>query len=975
MTSRIERSYRMACLLSSMLIPVIFTAPALAQEPAAGAAVAEDEIIVTGSRLIRRDLVASSPITTLDAEQIQASGNVTLEDTLNEFPQIKPGNTGSTNQSGGAGILTADLRGLGPVRTLVLVDGRRYIPADVTGLTDLSTIPDMLVERVEIVTGGASAVYGSDAIAGAVNFVLQRKFEGVKLQAQYGETTRGDGANYKIDLMLGANSSDGRGNATLFGSYTDRNAVRFGDRAFARQPFLPDAQGVLQPFGTGTIPGALIGVTAPDLPRIQGVNLTNPGGTCPGPIQGVRFGAGSVPAPFCRPVDQYNYAAPNFLLRPLERWQLGGTASYEITDNVEAYANSFFTRKVNAYQQAPEALNPNSAGQEAGTLIIPNADTNPLFSPALRSFFAANRGFFDADGDGIYTVRSVSWQIAEFGNRFVETKAESYIATAGLRGGVELFGNDWNWDSFYQYSRSDSKFSQFNRLSRSRLTLGLDAVLVNGVPQCRVQLLGCVPVTIFGTDALTPAMVNFLKINTSRDDAFTRQVAGGSLAGDLFELPAGAVSSAFGVEWRKETFDTIPDQAQLSNDLGASTIPAIINGGKVDVSEVFGEVRVPLLSDMTLIKELAIEGAARLSDYSTIGSVFTWKGAVDWIVSDSMRLRGSVSRAIRAPNLNELFGAPGQGFVGGTDPCVSTNNPTAAQKQVCLAQGVPPALIDTLLVGASQGFQVRSGGNPDLSEEKADTYTVGAVFTPAFAPKLGVSIDYFNITVDDAITQVSGQALLNSCFLTLDVASAACQSTSRLTSGNIDVIRAPLLNIASRRVSGVDLQVSYPFPLPSLFEISGEAATLNLLLVASQQFEDRTQLLAGQPIIDCAGRYGGTCSSDSIRITPDLSGLIRATFASGPLSVSVQGNYLGNLKLASNAARNQNGTLPHRMYVDLNAKFEFSESLEIFGGMNNLFDLQPPILGFGPGGDSNSDPQTFDPLGRSFFIGARVAFK
>ncbi|MFC3714233.1 TonB-dependent receptor plug domain-containing protein [Sphingoaurantiacus capsulatus] len=960
------------------MMPALLAAPAAAQEAAADTDASspdESEIVVTGSRLIRRDMIAVSPITTVDAEQIQASGNVTLEDTLNEFPQIKPGNTGSTNQSGGAGVLTADLRGLGPVRTLVLVDGRRYIPADVTGLTDLSTIPDMLVERVEIVTGGASAVYGSDAIAGAVNFVLQRKFDGIKMQAQYGETTRGDGGSYKVDLMLGANSSDGRGNATLFGSYTDRNAVRFANRAFARQPFLPDAQGVLQPFGTGTIPGALIGVTTPDLGRIQGVNLLNPGGACPGPIQGVRFGTGSVPAPFCRPTDQYNYAAPNFLLRPLERWQLGGTASYEINDSIELYANTFFTRKVNAYQQAPEALNPNSAGQEAGTLIIPNADTNPLFSPALRSFFAANRGFFDSDGDGVYTVRSVSWQIAEFGNRTVETTAESYIATAGLRGDVDLFGNDWRWDSFYQYSRSDSKFSQFNRLSRSRLTLGLDAVLVNGVPQCRVQLLGCTPVTIFGTDALTPAMVNFLKINTSRDDSFTRQVAGGSLAGDLFELPAGLVSSAFGVEWRKETFDTVPDQAQLSNDLGASTIPSIINRGDVDVREIFAEVRAPLLHDIPFIKELALEGAARLSDYSTIGSVFTWKGAVDWIVSDGVRLRGSVSRAIRAPNLNELFGAPGQGFVGGADPCLAANRPTAAQKQVCLAQGVPTALIDTLQVGASQGFQVRSGGNRALAEEKADTYTLGAVFTPTFAPKLGLSIDYFNIKVDDAITQVSGQALLNSCFRTLDVASAACQSTSRLTSGNIDVIRAPLLNIASRKVSGVDVAITYPVPLPSFFEIGGEAATLALQLVATKQFDDKTQLLPGEPIIDCAGAYGGTCSSDSIRITPDLTGLLRATWSSGPASVSLQGSYLGDLKLASNAAPNQNGTLKHRMYVDLNAKWRLLDQLEIFGGLNNIFDLQPPILGFGPGGDSNSDPQTFDPLGRAFFVGARISFK
>ncbi len=253
-----------------------------AQEAAAGAEV-QEEVVVTGSRLLRsRDLVEVSPVQTVNVEEISLSGNVTLEDTLNQFPQLNPDNTGTVNQSGGSGVLSADLRGLGAVRTLVLVDGRRFIPADVTGLVDPATIPDSLIERVEIITGGASAVYGSDAIAGAVNFILKDDFEGTEFKAQYGETDRGDGQNRKLDMLFGVNTEDGRGNVTLHASYTNRDPVFMADREFSRQPLIEDPQGNLVNFGSGNIPGGLISIPASQFGQINGVDLSNSDGSCPG---------------------------------------------------------------------------------------------------------------------------------------------------------------------------------------------------------------------------------------------------------------------------------------------------------------------------------------------------------------------------------------------------------------------------------------------------------------------------------------------------------------------------------------------------------------------------------------------------------------------------------------------------------------------------------------------------------------------
>ena len=953
-----------------------FVAGAQAQEAGTEDAVLE-EVIVTGSRLRRdRDFIAISPVQSIDLDWIQSTGNLTLSETLNQYPQLVPDNTSVTNQSGGTGVLAANLRNLGSVRTLVLVDGRRFIPADETGLTDLATIPDMLIERVEIVTGGASAVYGSDAIAGAVNFILRDDFEGVEARYQYGETSEGDGANYKVDLLLGSNVAGGRGNVTLHGSYTDRDLVFFQDRAFSAVSLLADGNGELQVLKLPTIPGGLINIPEPDFPLIQGVDLIGAQATCPGPVQGVRFGEGSVPAPFCRPTDGFDFPPLNYLQRPLERWQMSALGRFDINDNVEAYSQLIYTNKENAYQQAPDSVRPSSPGEERGTLLIPNADTNPMFAPVLQDFFAANQAYFDPDNDGIYTVRNVAYRAQQLGPRTFTTQADSYSFVAGLRGEFELAANPWSWDSYYQFARSDVNIVQQNLLSQTRLDLGLDPIFDGqGDLVCRAGgVLGCVPVNFFGTDGMTPDMIDFLRVTGGRQDRFTRELAAASLTGDLFELPAGPLSSAFGIEWRREEFSTVPNDVLLSGEVGGGeNVAATLNQGDFDIFEVFGEVRIPLLRGLPAIEDLAIEAAVRFSDYSTIGSVTTWKGSIDWQVNEWARVRSGISRAIRAPNLNELFAQRTLGFDGGSfDPCWAISNPTSAERDLCLQQGVPQALVDNLPQPEPGFFSLR-GGNPNLDEEEADTFTLGLVLMAT--ETLSIAVDYFDIEIEDAISPVAGQVIVDSCFASLDINTTECQAITRLTNGQIDFVEASLLNVATRKARGVDVTADWAVDeLPRFLALPGNDASLDLSLVATKQFDESTQVVATQPVIECAGFYGANCSSDGVRITPDLSWLLRGSWRSGPVDVNAQLNYIGELELHPDSTPLVIQSVSGRAYLDLNGGFRVNDNLRFFVSIQNALDKDPPVIGLEAGGDSNTNVETFDPLGRRYVLGASVEF-
>jgi outer membrane receptor protein involved in Fe transport len=961
-------------LLASTIASMVATPQVLAQDDDAATL---EEIVVTGSRIIRnRDFQGVSPIATVDANHIVESGNVTLEDTLNAYPQLNPDDTSASNQSGTDGVLAGDLRGLGSVRTLVLVDGKRFIPGGVTGLVDMAAIPDMLIEKVEIVTGGASAVYGSDAIAGAVNFILKDDFQGVDLRYQYGQATGGqrygrDNTITKIDVLLGSNTDDGKGNITLHASYTSRDPVFMENREFSIQPWLADSTGQLNKFGSGNIPGGKIYVPSSDFSKvtINGVDLTGAAANCTGGrIQGVKFGLNAEPSPFCRDEDQFNYAETNYILRPLDRWQISALARYEVSDNVEAYAQFFTTKKENEWQMAYLATAPTSAGNARGFLDLPDAVNNPVYPAPLRAFFSENASYFDADGDGTMTTSGNGRRFVEFGPRNAHILHESLGMTGGLRGEVELgsTGNVWNWDVFYQYQRSDVNLTRQGLLSQSRTSLGLDVVVVDGVAKCRSTLLNCVPVNVYGTDQLTEEMAGFLSVVTGRTDYFTRQTFGGSFAGNLIELPGGPLGAALGFEYRDEYYQTNPDEISASGDLGG-TAP-IYNTGEFDLFEAFAEVRLPISNIISL------EAAIRASEYSTMGGVFTWRTGVDFSPTDSLTMRASASRAIRAPNLDELYSPQIGGFGGGLDPCVAVNKPTAAQKDFCVTQGVPSAQKDSLETPASEGWRHFVGGNPNLQEEESDTYTVGIVLTPPQIEGFSIAVDYWNIEINDAISSVNSQTIVNNCYDVLDPTNPSCLVISRDPLGNIDQVDSPLLNLATRLGNGVDLQFQYQTELSDFFAVPGYGASLDIRLVSTWHESDATIRLAGEAPNECAGRLGGTCSANFIRATPGMRAMLSGRWSSGPASVRTSIHMIGKMTAAADAYANNALPIAAQYYWDVSGNYAFNEKIDFFGGVNNVLNEGPPVIGFRAGGDSNTQAQLYDTVGRRYFVGATYHF-
>ena len=936
-----------------------------------------EEVVVTGSRLRRdRDFVEISPVATVGMDEIQNSGFLTLEQTVNRMPQLRPETTSNSNQYGGA-AMSADLRGLGRVRTLVLVDGRRYIPAEVSGVADLASIPDIMVQSAELVTGGASAIYGSDAIGGVVNFRLRNDISGVTARYQRGASGYGDGETERADLLVGYGSDDGSSNVAFAFSWSERGTILGADRSFSAIPLYP-VQGELVQFAAGNIVGNRVSLNSQQMTQIKGVDLS---GDCPPNerLTGVRFGSGGEPLPFCNIRDGYNYAETNFLLRPIDRFQISAIGHHEINDRVEAYAQVFNIKYRQDYRMAANATPTTSAGYPRGTVYIPDAVNNPVFSPTLQNFWAQNAELFDPDGDGNYEVFNTGRRMIEFGTRDFDYTTDAFLATGGLRGDFDLGENNWTWDTFYQFSRNDTVHSLVGLLSKSALSLGLDVVInEDGSASCRNPIRGCVPVNVFGTDVLTPEMVEFLRTERVDDQRFERTVAGATLAGDLFELPAGTVATAFGAEYRKESIRIVPNEAQLRNDITGASIAPYITDGSYDLAEVFGEVRVPLLNDQMGLQSLAIEGAARAANYSTVGSVSTWNLSLDMDVNDQLKIRAGYGTAIRAPNLDELLAPVGTGFEPDTtsDPCFSFNNPSQAVKDLCVQQGVPANLIDTLDVSARQGYSEISGGNADLSEEQADTLTAGFVLSPNFLTGLTMSVDYYKIEMTDAIATVGGPQLINDCFSILDINSASCQSIVRDRNGNILDVYAPLLNLADRNVDGLDWSATYIFDsVPDWLSLPNREATMDIRWFGSWQFTNEIQVLQSTPAVDCAGKFNRPCSRGATRPSPNFRGLLRVNWNSGPLTLSPEMNYVGQLEQYENTTPStllNASTQDPWVIFNLNGSWNFTENTTLNFGINNLTDKEPPIWGYIAGTDLNIAVNLYDPMGRSYFVGVEV---
>lgn len=964
--ARLRADFLGSSLLRGMAALAIAAAPqyVLAQESTTLA-----EVVVTGSRLVRSDLSAPSPTTVINQDAVQLSGDTTVESVINELPQLSAGNNSSVNSAGGSGVLTANLRGLGPARTLTLVNGRRFIPANSAGSVDLATIPTALVERVEIITGGASAVYGSDAIAGAVNFLLRDDFEGLQVSSQYGETSENDGRSVQYDVLFGSNFSEDRGNVTVYASHATRDPVFMQDRDFSRVPL----NAALGRSGSGNIPGGRVSLSAAQINSLNvgggaGVIPTGPEG-CTTPVSSIRFGANGAVLRHCDPETLYNYAAGNYLLRPLERTQFSGLAHYSFSERAEGYAEVHYALAENEFQQAADSLAIVTGSNPYFEVV--NYATNPVLSPDVRALFVNNPQIFDPDGDGNARIAGgISRRVDELGLRNFAFERSTIGTTLGVRGDFPVGEYTWRWDVFGQYQRSRTDETVRNTMSPARLSLGLNSTTNSaGQVVCVTAVLGCVPVNPFGLGSISPEAAAFISPARSSTDRFERSVAGASLAGEFLKLPAGPISVAIGAEYRSDDYRFLPGATDLALEYGSASRG--ITAGGYDVSEVFGEIRVPLLSDMPFADILALEGAIRSSDYSNFGSVDTWRAGLEWGPVEWLRFRSAYNVAIRAPGINELFAPITEGFSPGNDPCAAVRNPSQAQKDFCVQQGVPSAEINTF-VQAALGFAQVSGGNPDLKEETSDTWTVGAVLRLPFLDRFNLAVDYYEIEVEDAVSTLNAQTTLDVCYQLLDANSEPCRAITRLPdNGQVFQVRASNSNIGSLSVKGVDLTADYTFGLPDAVAFSG-GADLSLVLNTGWLFERVSQLVGAAPI-DCAGFFG-SCTAQGAGGSPDFKAMLAASYNSGPLMVRTQIRHIAGLEPLANIAASTPVVAGSVTYVDFATTVQVGEKLELFGGIDNAFDEQPPLLTSSWGGDANTDVTLYDVIGRRYFVGLRAKF-
>jgi iron complex outermembrane recepter protein len=906
------------------------TADSDAEAEAEAEAEADSSIVVTGSRIIDPDRKANSPTSVVSGDVLQAQGAVNVEEALNQLPQVSPGLNANVN-NGGNGTVSVDVRGLGPARTLVLVNSRRLVPSNNTGIVDLNVINPLLIERVEVVTGGTSATYGSDALGGVVNFILKKDYEGVELTGQYGVTGRGDSPLWSVGGIVGGNFAGDRGNATLAVSYAERTASFQSEREWARiDQFGGSATGIAgrldniftNPFAPGG--NRAFNADGSVRPFVNNFDLTNPA------------------------TDRYNFAPTNYIQTPQKRFTLTALAHYDISDSVRFYAEASYVQSEVKLQLAPTPA--------TGIFVDP---LSPMLSASAQAL-AATR----ANPLAPLTFRR---RMAEVGARINTFTFDVTQMNIGIEGKLS---ENWNYDVYYGRGRVDSAQALQNDVSRSRLTSGL-----NGCPTG--SPVGCVRVDAFGPGRLTPAMVNYIRIASAVDQfSFDRDNLVASISGKLGSLPGGDIGVAFGAEYRRDASDFVPSDPAQTGDLTGFNAVKPINGS-FDTKEVFGELSLPVLDILTL----AAKG--RYSDYSTVGGNFTWSLEGDLRPVDDVRLRATYSRANRAPSVFELFQAGDQTFPVVVDPCFrgqpagTQPAPSAGVAAICMLQGLPDPRTNVLFQTNSQ-IEATYIGSTNLREETSDTLTAGIQLTPGFAPGLTLSVDYFDIKVDGYVSRLQGgpTGLVTQCF-SQNITTAAqlatnpyCGLLSRRPNGDLLAI-VPLTNEAALGVNnvlktrGIDISFGYDFGLGFMgLENSKLALSSNITHLLDYKFNGT--------------QFSGFVSAD-FGTLPKWKANTRLTYSDDALTLSLNWQHVGKVTDTlgdigfDRTDPDASAPIKGQNYFDLNARVKIVDSFELFGGVQNLFDKQPPAIGSGFTA-TNTDEITYDTLGRRFFIGAKVKF-
>lgn len=901
-----------------------------AQAPASTAPT--ETIVVTGSRIAREGFTAPSPVTVVGTEAIQAFGTTNVAETLSELPSFRasqsPENTFVT-LNGNLGARTLDLRGLAPQRTLVLVNSRRFVPSSSQGTVDINLIPTSLIRSVEVVTGGASAAYGSDAVAGVVNFLLDTDLEGVRGNAQYGISDRGDDEEWMLGLAAGTNFADGRGHVIAGGEYADNKGV---GGCFT----LPYCAEEYSNFTNTDWPnnGLPNRVTLPH----KHATLTGGGLINSGPLRGTKFLPDGTPAEFEYGMWPSTFAmvggeghlgdpftTAHYMKAPVERYSLYGMATFDFTNDLSAFLEASFGKVIG-----------NARGAQTRDISITIQRDNPYIPEEVQQRM-------DEEGLSRFVLARAG---DDFGVARYHAENRTFRIVGGLEGRVADFAD---WNVYYQYG--DNKYDQTmdNNRIQSRFPLAVDAVArPDGTVICRSSLAdpgnGCIPVNLFGEFNWTQGAKDYLYGSGWQTTAIEQHVIAANLQAEPFSTWAGPVSLAVGGEYRDESIAGEADPISQQNGWYVGNGQSVRGG--IDVKEAYAETVIPLAEDLPFARMLEVNGAIRLTDYSTSGTVTTWKLGLVYEPTDWLRLRATRSRDIRAPNLHELFGATSSAF---------------------------SRVVDT--DGVQYLPQVFTGGNAELQPESADTWTAGVVLTPeSLLPGLRLSADYYDIQVNDAISQVGAQTTVDRCAAGVD---QFCGLVTREGDGTISAVRNPWLNLDTLIIRGVDFEAAYA---TSIFD----TARLSLRVLAS--YVDDYITIDSVGAIDRAGQTG--VQTGALPGMPDWSGNATMTLEQGPARVSLAGRFINSgimdVTLVGPTDKGYDPSLPNsisdnhlpsRIYVDLGIGYKLLDngdrSVEFYGAIENLFDKNPPINVYS---GSGTNPFLFDTILRRFTAGIRFSY-
>ena len=949
---------------NSLLMSTMLAASVTTLAPtAANAQDNNDEIIVTGSRISDPNLIQSSQVQVISSAEANLQNVATVEGLLREIPGVVP-NIGPNVNNGNGGAATLNLRGIGANRNLVLVDGRRIVPFGLGNVTDTNNIPLGIIERADVVTGGASSVYGADAVSGVLNFITKRDFEGAQLTTTYGGTERGDGETFRAEGLIGANTSDGKGNVTFSLGYQTSNAVLQGDRSFSENVISST---------TGNAGGSI--------------------NSAPFVLRGTGSGANAISNDQFNPdtglledgFTPFNFAPLNLLQAPVVRYNIYGSANYEIHPNIEAFAQGFFTDTSVATRLAPSAVFGN-------TVEIPIS--NPFLTDGVRDQLCTANGISMADclaadsvtdptAAGFQSIEaSISRRFVEAGGRQNNFDTNQFQIVGGLRGDI----NDWNYELSGQYGESTQVDTSAAFGLLSRVEQALFAVDEN---TCVDPSNGCVPINLFGDlGTLSQESLAFIDAPATTTTNVDLTVLQANISGDLkqFKSPWSdqSIGVAIGGEYRDVNVQEAGDflASQQGALLGAGAPDPAISGG-FDVYEAYGEFIAPIITDRDYIHSLTIEGGARISDYSTTGTSTTYKVGGSWEPTEDYRFRTVYQRAVRSPNIGELFDPPVSGLGNLTvDPCAGAAPLADANlAAICLAQGAPSGQIGFIAQPAASQVSIVTGGNPDLDVEVAKTFTVGLVAQPSQIPNLVVSLDYFNIEVTDAISNPAEDDVITACFgAGASASSAACAEITRnATTGSLNLsgsdvggINLPLSNSGEINTSGVDLGVSYSHDL-------NEWGDLDYNFNGTYTFENRFQASPSAIDRECVGFFSSNCGN----VQSEVQFNQRVTWTKDIYGVSLRHRYLSSVDLEPAFAETSNilpefSEISSFNYFDGTVTADLTDFAQFSFTVDNIFDRDPPEVGSNVGSTAfntgNTFPTVYDALGRSYTAALRLRF-